>query len=94
MKGLPEVKVERLRAVAETALARRLDAERLRRLEPEAALAELQEAPGIGPFYATLILVRSTGTPTCVPSASRGCSRARRITTGSTDRPRRSASPS
>jgi DNA-3-methyladenine glycosylase II len=61
MKGLPEVKVERLRAVAETALAGRLDAERLRRLDPEAALAELQERPGLGPFYATLILVRSSG---------------------------------
>lgn len=43
MKGLPELKVKRLRAVAEV------------------ALAELQELPGIGPFYETLILVRSSG---------------------------------
>jgi DNA-3-methyladenine glycosylase II len=61
MKGLPELKVERLHAVAEAALAGRLDPERLRALEPDAALAELQELPGIGPFYSMLVLVRASG---------------------------------
>lgn len=61
MKGLPVIKVERLRAVAEAALTKRLDPDRLCALEPEDALAELQELPGIGPFYAMLILVRSSG---------------------------------
>ncbi len=61
MKGLPEVKLERLRALAEAAPTGRLDAQRLRDLEPDVALAELQELPGIGPFYAMLILVRSSG---------------------------------
>ena len=61
MKGLPQMKVDRLRAVAEAALAGRLDADRLLGLEPERALDELQELPGIGPFYAMLILVRASG---------------------------------
>jgi DNA-3-methyladenine glycosylase II len=61
MNGLPDVKVQRLRAVAEAALDGRLDAGHLRSLAPEDALARLQQLPGIGPFYATLILVRSTG---------------------------------
>jgi DNA-3-methyladenine glycosylase II len=30
-------------------------------MAPEAAMAALQELPGIGPMYATLILLRSTG---------------------------------
>jgi DNA-3-methyladenine glycosylase II len=68
IKGLPMLKVERLRAVAEAALAGRLDAERLRGAEPETALAELQELPGIGPFYAMLILVRSSGHADLLPA--------------------------
>jgi DNA-3-methyladenine glycosylase II len=71
IKGLPAVKVERLRAVAEAALAGRLDAERLRGAEPETALAELQELPGIGPFYAMLILVRSSGHADLLPAGER-----------------------
>ena len=61
MAGLPELKVHRLRGVADAALAGRLDAGRLRSLEPEAALEELQTLEGIGPFFAMLVLVRSTG---------------------------------
>ncbi len=61
LKGLPPLKVERLHAVAEAALAGRLDADRLRDLEPQDALAELQELPGIGPFYSMLVLVRASG---------------------------------
>lgn len=59
--GLPEEKVVRLRGVAEAALAGRLDPVRLRALEPQAATAELLTLRGIGPFYATLILVRASG---------------------------------
>ena len=61
---LPEIdgtRAERLRAVAAVALAGRLDAGRLREMDVEAATAELQELPGIGPFYAGLIAVRATG---------------------------------
>ncbi|HEX4345653.1 MAG TPA: hypothetical protein VHZ31_08835 [Solirubrobacteraceae bacterium] len=59
--GLPEEKVARLRGIAEAALAGVLDPARLRALRPDEALAELLTLRGIGPFYAALILVRSSG---------------------------------
>lgn len=59
--GLPDEKLRRLHGVAEAALAGRLDAEQLRALPREEALEQLRELRGIGPFYATLILLRSTG---------------------------------
>ena len=61
MPGLPEVKVERLQAVARAALAGELDPSRLVAMDVEAALEHVQRLPGIGPFYATLIVVRATG---------------------------------
>ena len=60
--GLPDGKLPRLHAVAEAALEGRLDREPLLAAEPEQALSQLQELPGIGPFYAGLILLRAVGT--------------------------------
>jgi DNA-3-methyladenine glycosylase II len=71
MKGLAEEKVARLRAVAEAALAGRLDPQRLRGLDPDEAQAGLQELPGIGPFYAMLVLVRSSGHADLLPLGER-----------------------
>jgi DNA-3-methyladenine glycosylase II len=59
---LGDVKLARLHAVAEAALEGRLDREPLLAAEPDDALARLQELPGIGPFYAGLILLRAVGT--------------------------------
>lgn len=59
--GLPEEKVARLHGVARAAIDGALDPEWLRALEPDAALAQLLTLRGIGPFYAALILVRSSG---------------------------------
>ena len=59
--GLPAVKVERLQAVARAAEEGVLDVERLRALGPEEAHAQVQALPGIGPFYAFLIVLRSVG---------------------------------
>ncbi|MEA2190325.1 MAG: DNA-3-methyladenine glycosylase [Solirubrobacteraceae bacterium] len=59
--GLSQEKVERLHAVARAALDGRLEPERLRAMQPAAAIAELRTLRGIGPFYASLILVRSSG---------------------------------
>ncbi|CAN5717772.1 DNA-3-methyladenine glycosylase [soil metagenome] len=59
--GLDAIKVERLHAVARAALDGQLDVDRLRAMEPEAAMADLRSIPGIGPFYATLVVVRATG---------------------------------
>jgi DNA-3-methyladenine glycosylase II len=59
--GLNTAKVQRLRALAEAALAGDLDVERLQTLGPERAQEEVQRLNGIGPFYAGLIVVRATG---------------------------------
>jgi DNA-3-methyladenine glycosylase II len=69
LAGLPERKAANLRGVAEAALAGRLDARRLRDLPPDEALAELKTLPGIGDFYAELILIRGAGSPDVLPTA-------------------------
>jgi DNA-3-methyladenine glycosylase II len=61
--GLPETKVGRLHAVARAALDGLLDVHRLRALGPEEAAVQLQTVPGIGPFYASLIVLRALGFP-------------------------------
>jgi DNA-3-methyladenine glycosylase II len=47
--------------VAEAAQQGRLSVERLRALPPEEARAELQQLPGIGPFYSALVVIRALG---------------------------------
>ena len=69
--GLPTIKADRLRAIAEAALAGDLDADRLRALPAEEAVADLQRLPGIGPFSAELTLVRGAGHPDVFPTAER-----------------------
>lgn len=59
--GLNEVKVDRLRAVARAAADGELDVARLHALGPERTMEEVQQLPGIGPFYAGLITLRATG---------------------------------
>jgi DNA-3-methyladenine glycosylase II len=59
--GLNTAKVQRLRALAEAAMAGDLDVERLQALGPERAQEEVQRLNGIGPFYAGLIVVRASG---------------------------------
>jgi DNA-3-methyladenine glycosylase II len=71
MKGLPEVKVKRLQAIAEAALTGQLAPERLRRMNPDEALVDLQTLPGMGPFYAMLVLVRSSGHSDLLPRGER-----------------------
>ena len=65
--GLTPQKVERLRAVADAALDGRLGRSRLRGLGADAALEELQELPGIGPFSAELTWIRGVGDPDRMP---------------------------
>ncbi len=63
IQGLPQVKVERLHAIAAAAVDGRLDAALLRAAGPRQALTELQRLPGIGPFGAELVLIRGAGEP-------------------------------
>lgn len=66
--GLPAIKLERLHGIARAALEGRLDAERLRALPVETALAELQELPGVGPWTASHILFRGAALRDAVPT--------------------------
>jgi DNA-3-methyladenine glycosylase II len=59
--GIPEPKLTRLHAVAQAAWEGRLDAARLAAMDPAEAMASVRELPGIGPFYAALIVVRACG---------------------------------
>jgi len=59
--GLPADRIPRLHAVAQAAQRGVLNADRLRAMAPEDAQAELQQLPGIGPFYSSLIMIRACG---------------------------------
>jgi 3-methyladenine DNA glycosylase/8-oxoguanine DNA glycosylase len=65
---VPEVKRDRLRAVAEAALDGVLDGDRLRSLPVDDALATVQRIPGMGPFSAELVVVRGAGSPDVFPA--------------------------
>jgi len=59
--GLPADRIPRLHAIANAAHQGQLDVDRLRAIDPEAAMIDLQQLPGIGPFYSALIVIRSLG---------------------------------
>ncbi len=59
--GLPQERLARLHALAAFARDGGLDADRLRAMGPEQATEWVQQAKGIGPFYASLIVVRAVG---------------------------------
>jgi DNA-3-methyladenine glycosylase II len=73
--GLPADRIPRLHAIAEAASRGDLDAEQLRNLSPEQARIRLQQLPGIGPFYSSLIVIRACGHAD-VPAPEEGRSRA------------------
>lgn len=59
--GIEDSRMARLHGVGRAALDGQLDAAALRALSREAALADLQRINGLGPVYATLVYLRSTG---------------------------------
>jgi DNA-3-methyladenine glycosylase II len=65
--GIPDEKMSRMHGVAEAALAGQLDVDRLVALGPQAATADLQSIKGIGPFYASLVVIRATGFTDVLP---------------------------
>jgi len=70
--GIPPDRIERLHGVARAALQGLLDPDRLLRLGPVVATSEVQRIKGIGPFYASLIVIRGTGfTDVLAPDESR-----------------------
>jgi len=59
--SLEAQRIDRLHAVARAALDGHLDPAQLLAMPSEDAMVALQQLPGIGPMYAGLILLRSTG---------------------------------
>ena len=68
VEGLPTIALGRLHAIAEEARDGALDTAVLRTMAPEEALQRLRRLPGIGPFYAELILVRALGHTDVLPT--------------------------
>ena len=66
--GIPAEKLARLHGVARAALDGLLDVERLQRLGPQIAITEVQRIKGIGPFYASLIVIRAVGFTDVLPA--------------------------
>jgi DNA-3-methyladenine glycosylase II len=68
---LPGRKAEYLHAVAEAALDGRLEGAALRAVEPEKAVATVQEIKGLGPFAAELVVLRGANAPDGLPTHER-----------------------
>jgi DNA-3-methyladenine glycosylase II len=68
--GLNPTKVARLQGVARAALEGRLDPEHLQTLGPELAYEEIQRLNGIGPFYAGLVVLRTSGFADAMPAVA------------------------
>lgn len=67
--GLPATKLPWLQALGRAALDGRLDAERLRAMPQEDAVAELRSLPGIGPWTAEHAVLRGAAPPDGLPTA-------------------------
>lgn len=67
LPSVPAEKLERMHGVARAAIEGQLDVDRLTRLGPEAAIADLQSIKGIGPFYASLVVIRAVGFADVLP---------------------------
>ena len=68
---LPGHKSEYLRAVADAALDGRLDGAALRAAPAEAAMAQVQQVKGLGPFAAELVVIRGANAPDVAPRQER-----------------------
>lgn len=65
--GLTAEKIERLHGVARAALDGRLDAARIRSVDADVAMRDLQGIKGIGLFYSALIVIRASGVTDVLP---------------------------
>jgi DNA-3-methyladenine glycosylase II len=64
---IPDIKLRRMHGIAGAALAGELDFERIRAMQPDEAMRDLQRLDGIGPFYSALIVIRATGHSDVLP---------------------------
>jgi len=66
--GLTEEKIHRMHGIARKAMTGTLDVDRLRHIGPEACDEDMRRLKGIGPFYASLITIRSVGFTDVLPA--------------------------
>ena len=66
--GIPELKLQRLHEVARAALDGKLAIDRLTAMDPDDAMRDLQQLPGIGPFYSALVVIRACGLTDVLPT--------------------------
>lgn len=66
--GLTDEKIHRMHGIARKALTGTLDVDRLRHIGPEACDEDMRRLKGIGPFYASLITIRSVGFTDVLPA--------------------------
>lgn len=66
---LPGRKNEYLHAVADAALEGTLDGSQLRAMAPAAAMQQVQQIKGLGPFAAELVVIRGANAPDIMPSS-------------------------
>ena len=69
--GLPRLKLERLRALAERGVRGDFEAERLLAMLVPDARAWLEQSPGIGPWASEFTLIRGAGHPDLLPRGER-----------------------
>jgi DNA-3-methyladenine glycosylase II len=70
--GVTEERMRRMHAVAEAARDGELDTDALRALDPADAAERLRRLPGIGPFSADLVVVRTLGHTDVLPTVEVG----------------------
>ena len=66
--GIDAGRLERIHGVARAAADGLLEADALRAMGAEDALAHVQQIKGIGPFYAELIVIRASGVTDVLPA--------------------------
>jgi DNA-3-methyladenine glycosylase II len=65
--AIPQIKLQRMHAIARAALDGALDTAALRDQDPDVTRAQLQTFEGIGPFYSELVVVRALGHTDVLP---------------------------
>lgn len=66
--GIPQLKLERLSALARRGVAGELEAEHLLSMPVKEARAWLEKSPGIGPWGSEFALIRGAGHPDLIPA--------------------------
>ncbi len=78
--GIEPQRLERLHGVARAAQSGLLEVAALQAMGPDASLQAVQQVKGIGPFYASLIVIRATGfTDVLATEEPRVCEMVRRL---------------